>query len=175
MKKLLALVLILAMASAASASIVVITVNGEDYTGQDVEGSDVIQIILMDTVNTQLQNINPGTTISVDNADTYSHTFATGGMFPSSVFTVEGDGYTWAGNVGYMFVAMPADDIVFVNEFHVPDGLEFSTEINIEWTISYMTDEPMPYSGSAILHVVPEPMTIALLGLGGLFLRRRRS
>jgi len=24
------------------------------------------------------------------------------------------------------------------------------------------------------IHVIPEPMTIALLGLGGLFLRRRR-
>ncbi len=28
--------------------------------------------------------------------------------------------------------------------------------------------------GSLVLHVVPEPMTIALLGLGGLFLRRRK-
>jgi len=32
----------------------------------------------------------------------------------------------------------------------------------------------MVYGGALEIHVVPEPITIALLGLGGLFLRRRK-
>ena len=55
-----------------------------------------------------------------------------------------------------------------------------STRVSEYWNSS--TDEPYPewfyaeeiHLGDLVLYSIPEPMTIALLGLGGLFLRRRR-
>ena len=63
-------------------------------------------------------------------------------------------------------------------EFHVPE-LPYSTVIEIvtdglvlkngfDIALAYTVVEPL------LIHVTPEPMTIALLGLGGLFLRRRK-
>jgi len=63
-------------------------------------------------------------------------------------------------------------------EFHIPE-LPWSTIITIDATgrtWKDVFDDPlsMTYGGALEIHVVPEPMTIALLGIGGLFLRRRK-
>ena len=62
-------------------------------------------------------------------------------------------------------------------EFHVPE-LEYSEIISIDLTDLSILPKygalTYTYGGALEIHVVPEPMTIALLGIGGLFLRRRK-
>ena len=66
-------------------------------------------------------------------------------------------------------------DLIFTLVFHVPDYKEPSDEIFVDYLLGgwdNMYDFPQL---SVAFHVSPEPMTIALLGLGGLFLVRRRK
>lgn len=91
-----------------------------------------------------------------------------------------------SGNVNFGSPAVPAGAIATM-VFHVPE-LESSTYITLDDLVD-MAHQPFPYStnvmfddyssvadiGELVIHVIPEPMTIALLGMGGLFLLRRRK
>jgi hypothetical protein len=175
MKKLLTLFLVLAMASITSAASLDFAVNGGAYVGQDVMGSDIVTLTLMDDRGaTFLAGAIDTSNINVSIGDNYSHTFFLAPNMGGWTFTPVGDGYTSVGSAIWFGGLLPADGVIFTHEFHVPDGLAFSTNITVDYDINYSIAGG-DVAGQAVLHVVPEPMTLGLLGLGGLFLRRRKK
>jgi hypothetical protein len=90
------------------------------------------------------------------------------GMAPNEYQgVIEGFGDMWLLN---MTNGIPTDymgiGVVDAKEFHcLVKGLDVMATL-------YTSDGE--YVDSFIIHQIPEPMTIALLGLGGLFLRRRK-
>jgi hypothetical protein len=80
-----------------------------------------------------------------------------------------------AGTVGSFTALPPYDDGPYFDliEFHCigpGDALIELIEVDtVGWTVA-----GMPVMDSVIIHQVPEPTTVLLLSLGGLFLRRRR-
>ena len=175
MKKLLVLVIVLAMASVAPATVTYeVLVNGTPWTGGDVQGSDIITFLIMDD-QLMMGPFSVGWSSTVDHGDYVAdsliiipgHAIGTG----MSVTDPVGDGFSAGGSATYFGVQVPGDDIVFGYEFHVPYDLEESDWI----TITPGAGNYNGYIPPVIQIHVPEPMTIALLGLGGLFLLRRRK
>jgi len=80
-----------------------------------------------------------------------------------------------AGQVLYQFeVAIPAG-AVFCDTWTIDAAVGQPFISPPPAAYSHMLDAgPIASTNALTIHVVPEPMTIALLGLGGLFLRRRK-
>jgi hypothetical protein len=179
MKKILIVLMVLAMASVASATGIMITVNGEPYTGQEVQGSDWIQVYWIESEQSDALAFVGGFNINVDLGDYAGDYYVYKAPIMGAIQVTDpvGDGFDFGMPSNTMWGVsephLPEDDVVFMYEFHVPYGLDDSTYITIDTTGTY---GGVDYSQSDIvLHVFPEPMTIALLGLGGLFLVRRRK
>ena len=181
MKKLLVLILVLAFASAASATNAWFEVDPDDPDGADgYQYSDILTInVIADfdmgsftigsidaTAGTAegLPTINP----TMDLMRKFGTLTNSGGVLIT--------GPVGAGILTLYFPPLPAGEIICSFEFHVPD-VDPSTEITISDSgfVSFLyLGEEVSDMTDLVIHVTPEPMTIALLGLGGLFLRRRK-
>ena len=186
MKNLLTILLVLAMASAASA-VVVFEVDPEDakdsYMPSDIITINVVADHGVGSVGIGAIVTDKGGTATVIGLNPLLS------QAPLQQGTPINDGTTLieyiAGNVPLVAPELPAGAVLYSFEFHVPQVPD-STIITIDDLTDYMASPPKYTSinskdymnmssdiGALQIHV-PEPMTIALLGLGGLFLRRRR-
>jgi hypothetical protein len=185
MKKVLILFVVLAITSVASASQVDFTfkVDPADQKAS-YEYSDIITINL--TTEAQVIGLDIGAISDGGGGGTAQLPLSLNANFTAfaDVGYLTNDGQTlikWiAGNAG---AGLHATGILYSFEYHVPD-VEDSTWITIGdfsgqpyWPalITYLGGDE--YEGPLTpleIHVTPEPITIALLGLGGLFLRRRK-
>ncbi len=177
MKKLLVLVMVLAMAQLSLAGLATLRVAENDVKS-DYAPSDMITIELVTdfgvgglsidqvtgsggtasapALNTLLNQapVNPGVIINA------------GGVLLQAV----------AGSTDLAVGDIAAGEVLWRFEFHVPD-LPPSTIIEIG-TLGFFaaagdfSDMALETNVLAI-HIIPEPVTVALLGLGGLLLRRR--
>ena len=181
MKNLLILMLVLGLASVANAQTGTIRVDPQD-AADSYYPSDIITIeivadygvgtLTIDDITTDTGGTASAPALGTEIAAGYVVQPGTlvnaGGILVSDI----------AGDGGGAMGTVPAGNTVWTFEYHVPDVEEPSTYITIGVNNINMTDQYygnwVTDVGSVVIHVVPEPMTIALLGLGGLFLRRRR-
>jgi len=166
MKKLLILMLVLGLASAANATL-------------------TYEIVTWDTDVANLKLIGTGDSLGIYEQEIY---ITAGGTFvPDSTCTYKPGVNNEAGDLGTVFAdiydgyncyAKDSDDTIMPNQ-SLGDWFVFdvmpdagATEITIEiWGIQNEWAGPLATGTLPI----PEPMTIALLGLGSLFLLRRRK
>lgn len=189
MKKLLVLVLVLAMASAANATLQ-ISIDGDPEPTEseyELSPSETIEMdiwtdaaippfgqfvwaMVVDTDDGTLSggapiwaNLPAGTAAAVTGATEDN----------DSVIPPTGMQGIWGNiaNVGSTFTTIAAGTVLF-------DSIVFHCERMVDATIElYLVTEDVQMSNpidSVIIHQIPEPATIMLLGLGGLLLRRRK-
>jgi hypothetical protein len=187
MKKLLVLALVLSMATMASAALQ-ISVGGTQ-TATEVTITDVPSgtlslgiwtdspIAVLDGFNgllvaTQLGSIDylSGSVVKVDSGTSFERNgnahYALGDSSALLPASEEGLGF-----YAFMFdnAATANQDILGSIAFHCEGAGDVTLKlytVNDDYTAITLVD-------SVIIHQVPEPMTMTLLGLGGLFLRRR--
>jgi hypothetical protein len=165
MRKFLMLFLILGLASAANATII---------TVDDMEG-DSFEVDLQTTITVVSEDasswlgyiiIEEGGAGSLENANVLD---AAGDLGAASAYTEAGWGSGFELSASMSPIGVPA----------IAAGPQFSFDyvgvVGDTATISVFADPDYTTPVASVnVTVVPEPMTILLLGLGGLFLRRRR-
>ena len=193
MKKLLIFMLVLGVASAANANMVWF-----DTAVTEVVPSTDITIVVkadFDVLTVQL---------AIGGPPTASQDTPPGGLHANMLLaalnsqgTVMNDGTILIREIfggdprGAAAIGVPAGEVIYSFLYHVPNEPP-STQITITSQGDWFVPPPEgPYEiktalsdlaggdivtslGPLVLHIIPEPMTIALLGLGGLFLRRRK-
>jgi len=179
MRKLVVLLLVFAMASLANAAIV--SFSAEDY----VPGSPI-------TITVSSDELVTGLVLALITDNGFAGT-ATPGAW-DALFTVADPGYNaddfGLGGTGDLIMVtgaitpgFPATGDLYTYTYDVPTTATGDITFTVEdahgyfSSISYMVGDvatPMSITGMEFTSV-PEPMTIALLGLGGLFLLRRRK
>ena len=184
MKKLMVLVLVLAMTQLSWAGIATLRVAGG---GDEFAPSDTITIELV----TDFSELGSAGADTGTGMVTIESVFATAGEAMSVSLNAGFDSMQAAGDIinaggvavqavwGNLLLTssdVPAGEVLWSMVFHIPD-LPGSSIIEI--STGNFTAVPTDWSDMAMetnvltLHIIPEPMTMGLLGLGGLFLRRR--
>jgi hypothetical protein len=163
MKKVLVLMLVLGLASAANAALVLspdeltisdVGLTGVVYAGNDADGGYEAWVEISDPGIANFEGDPAFTEGGNPNGDSTLTAYPEyGAWYDFIVSSLSPDAPVVAG------------DHLAINLVGVSMG---QTQVNL------YADDGETLMGSSVVTVVPEPMTIALLGLGGLFLRRRK-
>jgi len=165
MKKLLVLMLVLGMSSLASATISVSAPSQLNYTINEtgtisVMSDDVIDDgIYLDIYYVSAGNYSLGTPTLTGLAPTLSTASLYAGGFDNDELEI-------------LFASAPGEGVVTGEWFTIDITCLGPGDVLLE---VYGSAAPYPLLQTLTIAQVPEPMTVALLGLGGLFLLRRRK
>ena len=189
MKKVLFLLLVFGLATFATAGHVGLRVAPDDVEpGNHYVPSTWITIELYDTQGYGVLAIDPGTVTDSSAAGQAASPWINP-AFPGGIvyegYLVNSGGTLVDYIQGQGAVGVRVYDVLWRMEYHVPD-LPVSTLVDLNWIGGvYVYDEApgganpnnttLVTPDSATIHIIPEPMTIALLGLGGLVALRRRK
>lgn len=163
MKKLLILMLVLGLTSAANA-VVDLSLG---VSGELVEGGSVEIYVIAGTTDPWEGFIGYDT-------NPFDNVQATGNAGDSPVITLSPGNF-----VGYYFIS--ALDFDPENLPDIATGIQFTGDLTstgsdygTTYSFTLYADDWQTILDTQSVTVIPEPMTIVLLGLGGLFLRRRK-
>lgn len=174
MKKLLILMLVLCMASAANATLTLVSSAGTTIlTGTTT----------MIGINTDVGLAGGGMQghVVVDEADASMGSWTGGGgtiYYPPSIVDTAGSVYTYyygaASGYGDMWLIFGVAPTPALGGTGILADFEFGCDGIGDVTITLWNSDLTAVLDTITITQIPEPMTIALLGLGGLFLRRRK-
>jgi len=178
MKKLLTLFLVLGLSSLASALTINLSLNGTSAMGttmdvlQDDLGEGISLGIISDTSGegyyTYLRMID-------NNKATYTNVAITtkaGDMGSVGDYSTATPGYiTWLMTAAGSPSGLPQAGKQFTFDLTPSTSLDYGD--TFDFWITVPGDDNLTATHTVTVKVVPEPITILLLGIGGLFLRRR--
>ena len=179
MRKLLILIVVLGMASWAIAVPIMTVSNPTPVPGE------TIQVFIDGTAAEASGPLGvPGGGYSGMLAiDFYAYGYLGGSPYltimPPPAITPEAGGYAYAGPMYALEFWSAAPLLPWSEPFDVDPGLWFTYNVLVTGAagqsevIDLLNGMMLPIGGQMI-NIIPEPMTMALLGLGGLFLRRRK-
>ena len=157
MKKLMILLLVLGLAGAANATLLTWSVDAVTITG--LNNSVVVQIVSDDDQGFSTRYLGSATSTVAD-------------ITGVTALPAAGGNAVVAASTGDWWGIATSDS---VSPFTIAAGNQYDVTIKGLALGSHSITSDLYGTGDTLsITVVPEPMTIALLGLGGLFLRRRK-
>ena len=187
MKNLLIVFTVLATASIANAALL-ISVGGVENppdTEINIYPSDVVVIDVtgdgqtLAPLATWLISQGPGTLAGGTMlypgslSALYTYVPGSGDGYEDIVLWLESEGYADIQGVSYLEFAH-GGDIQPPTTGTLADDIQFHCEDYGEVLLSLLTIDVSGAYDTQVIHQIPEPITFGLLGLGGLFLRRRK-
>jgi len=193
MKKLLILTLILGLASSANAWLIKLSVNGQidpEETTITLMPSDhaVIDIHVTDNSNWPsggkgiLLFVSGLGTLDMDNATYLWENSAIGNLTKPEPYDtykayLESLGYVAITDIGQGTITDSSEPFTIPDGL-VIDGLDFhctvTDQLPNDVTLYLLDIDTLGVLDTQVIHQIPEPATMLLLGLGGLLLRRRK-